>query len=133
MSNKIYLDVPFILKDYVKQSGAKWDLNKKLWFITNENQKLDKYKIVYLDIPFDEKEDAKNAGAKWDMDKKSWYSSQMNISESHLKKYLGKNKTYYDIQFDDKDEFKKQGGKWDFKRKLWYSYEELDDFEEYMV
>ena len=36
--NKIYLNVPFNEKNDAKNLGAKWDKNKKKWFIFNDDK-----------------------------------------------------------------------------------------------
>jgi len=38
---KIYLNVPFVKKDEVKKEGAKWDPNKKKWYILENHPKKD--------------------------------------------------------------------------------------------
>ena len=40
---RIYLDVPFDDKDYVKKHGARWDSNKKKWHTIASNYLLEKY------------------------------------------------------------------------------------------
>jgi hypothetical protein len=40
---RIYLDVPFDDKDYVKENGARWDNNKKKWYTIASNYLLEKY------------------------------------------------------------------------------------------
>jgi ribonuclease HI len=36
--DKIYLEVPFQDKDIVKEKGAKWDVDKRKWFIYSDNE-----------------------------------------------------------------------------------------------
>ena len=80
-----YLSVPFEDKDAVKMLGARWDGNKKAWYVP-AGKSLDPFtkwisggkavksvKKVYLSVPFDEKDEAKGLGARWDGDKKQWY------------------------------------------------------------
>ena len=40
---RIYLDVPFDDKDYVKKHGARWDNIKKKWYTIASNYLLEKY------------------------------------------------------------------------------------------
>jgi ribonuclease HI len=37
ISNKIYLKVPFSKKEEIKKLGGKWDKEKKIWYIFNDN------------------------------------------------------------------------------------------------
>lgn len=37
-NTKIYLDVPYEKKDFVKALGGKWDTTKKKWYIVNDNK-----------------------------------------------------------------------------------------------
>lgn len=37
----IYLDVPFVQKDYVKKLGAKWDPIEKQWYIITNNKNIE--------------------------------------------------------------------------------------------
>ena len=39
--SKIYLNVPFIKKDYAKKLGARWDPQKKKWYSFKNNQHID--------------------------------------------------------------------------------------------
>ena len=34
--NRIYLNVPFSMKDQAKKKGAKWDCKKKSWFVYSD-------------------------------------------------------------------------------------------------
>ena len=40
-TSKIYLIVPFIKKDEIKKMGGMWDINKKRWFINDNNSNKD--------------------------------------------------------------------------------------------
>lgn len=39
----VYLKVPYEMKDDVKSAGAKWDANKKMWYMSSINPNLSKY------------------------------------------------------------------------------------------
>lgn len=39
--NRLYLNVPFIKKDYAKKLGARWDPQKKKWYSFKNNQHID--------------------------------------------------------------------------------------------
>ncbi len=83
-----YLTVPYNDKDMVKQLGAKWDPDKRMWYVPDntynfrikfakwlppESQPYTPPSIIYLNVPFEEKDDAKVYGAKWDKSRKQWY------------------------------------------------------------
>jgi hypothetical protein len=60
---RIYLDVPFDEKDFVKENGGRWDANKKKWHTIASNEALQKYmpeNYLYEELKsyfhFDEKE-----------------------------------------------------------------------------
>jgi len=40
-STKIYLIIPFIKKDEIKKLGGSWDVNKKKWFVYDNNKNID--------------------------------------------------------------------------------------------
>lgn len=44
---KIYLNVPFVKKDEVKKEGAKWDPNKKKWYVLDNHPKKDELLSTY--------------------------------------------------------------------------------------
>lgn len=80
-----YLNVSFDDKEKVKALGARWDGNKKAWYVP-KGKSLDAFKPymnggkaqtsikkIWLDVPYDDKDEAKKLGARWDMDKKAWY------------------------------------------------------------
>jgi len=41
-TNKIYLKIPFIKKDEIKNLGGIWDADKKKWFVYDNNNNIDK-------------------------------------------------------------------------------------------
>jgi ribonuclease HI len=47
---KLYLAVPFVKKESIKQMGGRWDANKKLWYIYNDSKNKDEvlglFKVV---------------------------------------------------------------------------------------
>lgn len=90
---KYYLHIDYNNKDNAKSLGAKWDMNSKKWYYTDDtpdDKKQDlknletiikntpvepekEIKKNYVKIPFQSKTDAKKAGARWDAGVKSWY------------------------------------------------------------
>lgn len=84
--------VSFHNKDEAKQYGAKWDINKKFWYIEEDNKNIEKLnelmkkgsvipsenkksdeKKHYIKVSYAKKGEAKAFGAKWDPVVKSWY------------------------------------------------------------
>ena len=39
--NRLYLNVPFVKKNYAKKLGARWDPQKKKWYSFKNNQHID--------------------------------------------------------------------------------------------
>ena len=81
-TNKIYLNVKFEDRNIVKEKGAKWDVDKKKWYIYSDNEykdtliekmqdiKMEEEEKIYLNVKFEDKNKVKKKGAKWDVDKK---------------------------------------------------------------
>lgn len=88
--DKIYLEVPFQDKDIVKEKGAKWDVDKRKWFIYSDNEYKEELltrtkavqkengEKIYLNVKFEDKNKVKDKGAKWDKDEKKWYIFESN-------------------------------------------------------
>ena len=75
--NDIWLKVDFDTKESVKELGAKYDADKKRWFIPRGSNPFDFRKFWrVLDCPFDEKDRVKKMGAKWDPVIKKWFVPQ---------------------------------------------------------
>ena len=85
---KIYLYVPYYNKDYVKKLGAKWDAEKKQWYIQNENKELiEKYGIdrkIYFDVPFKYNHLAKENNGQWDKKENKWFVYNNNEKDEIL-------------------------------------------------
>lgn len=69
ITKKVYLQVPFDDKDYVKLNGGKWDSEIKRWYvmmtpeeIKTDNHKLDRFRLVYFDCPIRLKDKVKELG-----------------------------------------------------------------------
>lgn len=74
-NHREYLIVNFGEKEEVKALGAKYDGEKRKWFIpigSNPSAFL-RWMRVYLNVPYADKEQAKMIGAKWDSDLRKWY------------------------------------------------------------
>jgi hypothetical protein len=93
---KIYLEVPFQIKDIIKNLGCYWEQNNKKWFYYETNENIDsiniliteynnKNKNIYLKIPYKMKNEAKNDGCRWNTNDKLWYITKNNI---YFNKYI---------------------------------------------
>ena len=73
-----FLDVPFAQKDEAKALGARFDGQKRKWYV-DVGTDLDNFARwlgdtrTYLACPFDEKDAAKALGARWDNDARKWF------------------------------------------------------------
>jgi hypothetical protein len=74
---KIYIDIPFKLKDQAKTLGAKFDGEKKSWYIENESQ-LPPFEKVYLFILYKDKDKVKELGCAWSKEHKKWWTCAFN-------------------------------------------------------
>jgi len=83
-ADRVYLTINFDQKDKAKQLGAKWDVQKRKWWVSSYNKEAIrqftnvKIKKYYLQVPFDKKEEVKQHGANWDIKKKQWYVTDIN-------------------------------------------------------
>lgn len=105
-----YLDVPYDEKEEAKELGAKWDRQKRQWYMapganleavqkwmpkekeqqTPEPAARQSQSRQYLAVPYDEKGAAKAQGAKWDPEAKSWYAGP-DADMTGLQKWLPEN------------------------------------------
>lgn len=118
--SKTFLNVPFDMKDEVKQLGAKWDKDSKKWYITEEMdaapfQKFNSPKS-FLEVPFEMKDEVKSLGAKWDSDSKKWYITD-EMDSAPFQKFF---RVYLTVPFAEKDEVKGLGARWDKEKSQWY-------------
>ena len=76
-NNDIWLKVDFDTKDTVKELGAKYDAEKKRWYIPRGSNPLG-FRSFWrvLDCPFDKKDRVKMMGAKWDPAIRKWFVPQ---------------------------------------------------------
>jgi hypothetical protein len=106
MSPIIKLSIPFANKDKAKELGARWDVNKKTWYVNTKfvnweevGEKLmalqeDKSEVKteikedrqkkYIKISFVNKNKAKSLGARWDASVKSWYYIAEDVSQEKV-------------------------------------------------
>ena len=82
-NEKIFLEVPYDQRKTAKHYGAKWDPEKKKWFVTwiqheIRGSEVSNYFIHYLEVPYDKKDEYKAKGCKWDTDLKKWYTYRAN-------------------------------------------------------
>ena len=95
---KLYIEVPYKLKNDIKSRGAFWDKDKKKWYIyeNNENAREIKKLIlqynrkkekVYLNLPYNLKDDAKNDGCRWSKEEKKWTITEENDNYNYYMQY----------------------------------------------
>ena len=84
---KYYIYQPFELNNEVKLSGAKFDVEQKLWYFTNidNNPTYELYKKQYLINAYKNKDTYAKFKAKYDYDMKLWYTYKSN---ENLKDYF---------------------------------------------
>ena len=94
-----YLYVPFDDKDEAKRLGARFDGQKKCWYVPAgtdlsafskwmpSSGAVKSVKKLYLNVPFDDKDKAKSLGARWDGEKKKWYIMS-NVNTDPFKQWL---------------------------------------------
>ncbi|MDI2113872.1 TraI/MobA(P) family conjugative relaxase [Commensalibacter nepenthis] len=135
-----YLAVPFEEANKVKEAGAEWDHEKKLWVLKAgldaEELGLGEYlegkgkystQAHYLIVPAGERLQAKELGAKWDKDIQRWYvPSGGDLSK--FKEWM-KGETTFDKMWQEKEELivpkehvelvKSAGAEWNRKDKTW--------------
>jgi hypothetical protein len=75
--DKIYVDLPYNLKDEGKKIGARFDLDVKKWYIDDEDL-LPQFEKVFIRVPFAYKEEVKESGGCWDVEKKGWWTPAFN-------------------------------------------------------
>jgi len=96
---KIYLDIPFKLKDQLKIYNIKWCLKSKKWYIYNNNENEEKINSLineyneknkknYVRIPFELKDEVKTSGALWSKNFNCWYFLQDNVNFKNYSDYI---------------------------------------------
>jgi hypothetical protein len=93
---KIYLDVPYNIKDELKEFGIQWDMTCKKWFIFENNTNAEKINLlitennniivkkINLDVPFQLKDTLKEFGIKWNATLKTWYINDNNKNKKKI-------------------------------------------------
>jgi putative DNA primase/helicase len=106
-TDKIFIAVPFSEKNIAQALGARWDREKKSWYIHAgldtslfkvwpqhmPNKITEEEKIqsrTYLAVPYEERVAAKNVGAFWDKNEKSWCVAE-NFDLEKVKQWLPDN------------------------------------------
>lgn len=77
-ATRVYLDIPYSLKDDAKKYKIKWDCDKKKWYSSKSNKDLHKLDKVYMIVPFKDKDFVKSSGGCWDVKEKCWYTLAFN-------------------------------------------------------
>lgn len=95
-ASRVYLDIPYSLKDEAKKYKIKWDMDKKKWYTAPYNKDLHKLKIVYIDVPFKDKDYVKSNGGCWDVKEKCWYTLAFNTTLTSKFNALNEENDNYD-------------------------------------
>jgi hypothetical protein len=74
---KIYIKIPYILKDTAKELGAKFDMDKRSWYITDET-KINEFELIPISISYENRNIAKQKGCLWDPLIKKWLTPNFN-------------------------------------------------------
>ena len=75
MTQKIFLLVPFEIKDNLKKTEKiSWDKDEKLWYCETLTNGLEKYELKYINIEYKDKDlwKTKLKSMKWLKDEKIW-------------------------------------------------------------
>tara|TARA_Y100000310_G_C20640694_1_gene793710 strand:- start:1214 stop:1717 length:504 start_codon:yes stop_codon:yes gene_type:complete len=107
--DRYYFDnVNYNHNNKIKNCGAKWDPNRRQWYVTNDKDKskieslaLYSYKY-YFNVKFKDKDKVKQNKAKWDRFNKKWYVT--NITDRDNLISLNFNNSYTQSDYD-KPEF----------------------------
>ena len=78
METKFYVQIAYSLKDQAKSLNAKYDTDKKSWYVIKESAK-DLFELKIIDVKYEMKDIAKENGAIWDKEKKCWMTCQFNV------------------------------------------------------
>jgi general stress protein 26 len=74
---KIFINVPYNIKDDAKALGALWDNDTKKWFV-NDDTNLDLFTLIEIHIPYHNKDEAKKLGCIFNKDQKIWQTCKFN-------------------------------------------------------
>ena len=73
---KLYIKIPYILRNEAKEAGAIYDIEQKSFYISDRN--IPEFEKVFLKIEYDQKEKAKQLGAQWCVVERKWWTYQFN-------------------------------------------------------
>ena len=72
--DKLYLYVPYSMKEEAKEKGAKYDSEMKLWYLPPVKDPLDVREFwSFLENTYDDREYLKRMGAKFHPKNKKWF------------------------------------------------------------
>ena len=78
METKYYVTIPYSIKDQAISLYAKYDIEKKSWYVIKESAK-EMFELRKVDVNYELKEIAKENGAIWDKEKKCWMTCRFNV------------------------------------------------------
>lgn len=143
-----YLNVPYDDRNKVKELGAFFDGNNKMWYVPKGKStepfaqwltNVKTVKKIKLDVPYDDRAEAKALGARWSPEKMTWYILS-TMDKEKFKKWIPADgntkmpsgnvakakKIPIKVPFDDKDEVKSLGARWSSEKKTWYILSTMD-------
>ena len=78
METKYYVTIPYSLKDQPKSRNAKYDIEKKSWYVIIESD-VDLFELRRIDVNYELKDLAKENGCIWNKEKKCWMTCKFNV------------------------------------------------------
>ena len=78
MRNRIYVKVPFSLKDQAKLLNAKYDPDNKSWYVMTDEEK-ELFELRKIDVKYELKDIAKRNGGIWDTGERIWVTCNFNV------------------------------------------------------
>jgi len=78
--NKIYLYVPYEMKEQAKVLGAYYDIEKKSWWCYEERKNCVELfgRRNIQNTSYDKRHEYKRDGCMWDMEKRLWFTYNSN-------------------------------------------------------
>jgi len=111
----VYLDCPYREKEEVKELGARWDTEKRKWYVVPGD-----------DVRPFHRWSPRIDGRRVALAKPSFHKSEVK-QESHSNESCGHNFwLYLDVPYHDIELAKNFGGRWDEESKKWYVPPEYD-------
>ena len=138
-SGKVYLFVAYEHIREAKSMGARYDPDRKRWYVPNAEphliqrwgSKVWAQERKYIDVPFRDNDEARRMGAKWDREARQWYDP---TSDARLMRIWGpapsrpprqrddpETRRYIRVSYHQRHRAKILGARWDPQAKSWYA------------